>query len=53
MEGKGYYVIPDNDRLSNLFYTKERINSAKLEDRVEIEITFQPEGARSGFPVEK
>lgn len=54
MEGEGYYVIPDNDRLSKpIFIPKKELNSAKLEDRVEIEITFQPEGARSGFPVGK
>ncbi|MDD4110243.1 MAG: ribonuclease R [Clostridia bacterium] len=54
MEGEGFYAIPDNDRFSKpIFISKKELNSAKLEDRVEIELTFQPEGARSGFPVGK
>lgn len=54
MEGDGYYAIPDNDRFSKpIFIPKKELNSAKFEDRVEIELTFQPEGLRSGFPVGK
>lgn len=54
IEEGGFYFLSDNEKFSKpVFIPQKELKKSKLGDKVEVELTFQPEGERCGFPVGK
>lgn len=52
LDKEGMYVVPNNDKFCKpIFVSKKEMKGANEGDRVEVELTFQPEGAKGGLPI--
>lgn len=52
IELENFYVVADNEKFSKpILVSKRDLKEAKDGDRVVVELTFQPEGEKSGLPV--